>query len=464
MNKLLKINLAIILCYFAAVPTLLFADTILPTDSNIRYVGRFDQSNPLAPRMYWSGTHIIAWFEGTSCQVKLNCASGQDYFIIIIDDDDPVKYDLATGLQTIDAASGLTDGFHRIEIFKQTSFKYDNTAFEGFITDAGKGLAALPPAPAVKIQMYGDSITDGNSVDAVGDDTSLGSDWNNYLTYGAVTARNLDMEYVCTAGTGLALLYPWSVSFSDVDYIMDNYYDRIVPNGGTDSSNEWDFSNDNPDIVVVNLLQNDRANQKEPHTEEVSTALIDAYEDLIVKLRAAHPDAEIICALGPMSAVYYQPWPSYVEAAVARMNDNHGDSKVHTLFFPYISGGHPDVAGHLVMANQLTDYIQSNFSYLFDRDTDNDGVIDIDEVDQGTDPYDQSSYFTLKIDSESPVSETMKLVWPSRVGVGYRLWESSTLTDWAVTQNWSDAQTPPEDSLEIPLATKGFFKIESVTP
>ena len=45
-----------------------------------------------------------------------------------------------------------------------------------------KGLALLPPAPALKIQFYGDSITDGNAVDATSEDCSPAY-WKNYLTY-----------------------------------------------------------------------------------------------------------------------------------------------------------------------------------------------------------------------------------------------------------------------------------------
>jgi hypothetical protein len=303
-------------------PAPLFADHISPTNNNIRYVGRFNTSDPAAPRMYWSGTHIIAWFEGTSCQVKLNCAGGNDFFNITIDDAPPVKHPLAAGSQTISAAAGLPEGFHRIEIFKRTSYQKDNTAFEGFITDEGKGLAPLPPAPAVKIQFYGDSITDGHSVDAPSDNDAAAY-WNNYLTYAALTARNLNMEYVCTAASGIAVIHPWGSGF-----IMDNYYDRIVP-GDSSPANAWDFSEYVPDIVVINLFQNDAWVNPSPHNPSERENIISAYEDLLVKIRTAHPEAEILCALGNMYATRTgSVWPGYIESAVARMNGPRGDSTV----------------------------------------------------------------------------------------------------------------------------------------
>jgi hypothetical protein len=368
-NKFPGIKSVIKLCCFAIFPTLLFADTVLPTDPNIRYVGRFEMSDPLAPRMYWSGTRIIAWFEGTSCQVKLNCAgmtpllglpAGTDYFNIMIDDGTPVKYGLTAGPQTISAASGLADGVHKIELFKRTTYQYDNTAFEGFITDSGKGLAPLPPAPAVKIQFYGDSITDGCAVDA-SNNNNRDNYWNNYLTYAAVTARNLDMEYVCTAASGIGVRY---VPHADSNLMMANYYDRIIPGGSSDAANQWDFSGDDTDIVVINLLENDFLELPSPNAAQ-SDAIIDAYEDLLVKIRAAHPHAEIICALGNMAVTDVgSVYPGCIDTAVARMNSG-GDSKVYSLFFPYKgSGGHPIASEQLLMANQLTAYIRTNFSYL----------------------------------------------------------------------------------------------------
>lgn len=450
--RLVFLASAIIACSLSS------ADTILPTDSNIRYVGRLNTSAPLAPRMYWSGTHIIAWFEGTSCQVKLNCAGGNDYFNIIVDNGTPVKVDLAAGLQTITAASGLSDGVHKIEIFKRTSYQKDNTAFEGLVTDSGKGLALLPPEPALKIQFYGDSITDGYSVDAPSDDNSA-IYWNNYLTYAALTARNLDLQYVCTAASGIAVIHPWGAGF-----IMDHYYDRINPQASSSGSNKWDFSGDDPDIAVINLFQNDSWVNQEPHTTAERDAILNAYESLVLKIRAAHADAEIICALGNMDATASASvWPGYIDTVVSRMNNNHGDSKIYSLFFPYKnSGGHPVASEQVLMADALTAFIQTNFSYLFTRDSDSDGFTDVKEAKLATDPENPGSYFSLSIEATDSNTNTLNLTWPSCTGVKYRIWESTTLTNWTPLRDWTETTTPPTDSLEISASqSKNFFKIEA---
>ena len=354
-----------LLCLF---PLGLFSNEILPTDPNIRYVGRFDTTTPLQPRMHWSGSHIIAWFEGTSCQVRLQSAPkgkdvhvGNSFINIIVDDGIPVVFELVDGDQTIAAASELPDGIHKIEIFKRTSWLTGGIALLGLITDEGKGLAALPPAPVVKIEFYGDSITDGHSVDAPSDSDALHY-FNNYLTYGAVTARNLGMEYVSIGSSGIAVLYPVIGG-----YTMGNYYRRIDP-GESGPSNVWDFSKYTADIVVINLIGVDSGVNPQPYTTTEQNDIIAAYLNFLLKIRARYPDAEIICTLcntwvTPLGSV----WNEYIESAVARMNTTLDDGKVRTFFFTTEAADvHPLASEHELMAGELTSYIQDNLGYLFE--------------------------------------------------------------------------------------------------
>jgi hypothetical protein len=54
-------------CSFANAGT-----TILPNDPNIQYLGRFDKSSPLSPKVSWTGTQIIANFEGIFLKVIMS--------------------------------------------------------------------------------------------------------------------------------------------------------------------------------------------------------------------------------------------------------------------------------------------------------------------------------------------------------------------------------------------------------
>ena len=72
-----------------------------------------------------------------------------------------------------------------------------------------------------KIEFYGDSITDGHSVDAKSDNKKT-TFWNNYMSYAARTARALDMQYVCIASSGIAVEYGWTP-----EHLMKNLPKRL---------------------------------------------------------------------------------------------------------------------------------------------------------------------------------------------------------------------------------------------
>jgi hypothetical protein len=323
---------------------------ISPSDNNIRYVGRFDMSNPKAPRMYWSGSHIIAWFRGNRIAVQLNCEAGDDHFNIIIDDSTVSVHALKKGLQTITIA-GLDDGEHKIEVFKRTSFQKDNTSFEGFVIDEGTALVKLKAAPKYKIEFFGDSITDGHSVDAIGDNEASAW-WNNYMTYAARTARALGMQYACIASSGIAVKYGWTS-----EHLMKNYYDLVNP--GKAKPIKWDFSQYTPDVVVVNLLQNDAFKKPHPHSHIVKQEIIVAYKQLIEGLRGKYPQAYIVCVLGNMSATdKHMPWPSYIKAVVADLRAQ-GDDKIDTIIFEFMGlQQHPNAKHHEAMAQDLIKFIR----------------------------------------------------------------------------------------------------------
>ena len=59
---------------------------------------------------------------------------------------------------------------------------------------------------------------------------------------------NFDAEYQCICKSGIGITISWD------PLIMPEMYNRLIP---TDSNSKWDFSLYQPDVVVINLLQND---------------------------------------------------------------------------------------------------------------------------------------------------------------------------------------------------------------
>ena len=60
--------------------------SISPSDPNLRYIGRWQGSNPTQPWAQAQGSSLIASFTGTSIAATLNVAGGE-YFRVIVDGD-----------------------------------------------------------------------------------------------------------------------------------------------------------------------------------------------------------------------------------------------------------------------------------------------------------------------------------------------------------------------------------------
>ncbi len=345
------------------------AVTIPANDPNILYTGRIDFTNPLAPVLSWSGSSVIANFQGTSIKATLN-EMGGNYFYFIIDNGTPNKIALSGGTKTYTIATGLSDTTHKIELYKRTEAINWPTAFVNFIIDNGKELTEPPPRPIRKMEFYGDSITAGLALDGANDDMAA-TNTNAYLTYGAITARNLNAEAHIIAVSGIPLVR----SSGGSDNMPNNYYYRLR---GEIGSSYWDFNQWKPDLILINLGQNDK------WANVTQAEAVPAYVNFVNTLRTRYGDSTakkipIILALGSMDATYSgSPWPSYIQQAIDSLHSAYSDNNVYKVIFPWCGiWAHPHAPQNAAMAQQLTDFIIDNipgFS-LHIGDINNDGQV-----------------------------------------------------------------------------------------
>ena len=149
---------------------------------------------------------------------------------------------------------------------------------------------------------------------------------------------------------------------------MPEMYDRL---DATDSTSKWDFSKYTPDVVVINIFQNDSWITNNPQHEQfkarfgakkpTETEIVQAYKNFVSTIRNKYPKATIICALGNMDATKEgSPWPGYVEQAAKQT----GDPKIYTHFFKYKNTpGHPKVSEQKAMADSLIAFIEKNVTW-----------------------------------------------------------------------------------------------------
>jgi hypothetical protein len=326
-------------------------------NDHIRITGRIKHDKD-SVAIYWPGTSILIHFKGSALKAKLKDQFGKNYFNIIIDGDSLHYIKLGPQKQLYTLAAGLSDGNHTIELIKRNEWDNGNTWFYGF--EIAGVLTDLPPKKRRAIEFYGNSITAGYAIENyTGGDSPDSVFTNNYYTYAALTARHYNADLYCTVKSGIGVMVSW------FPLIMPELYDRLDP---SDSLSKWDFNKVTPDLVVVNLFQNDswiiekpdhpsfkqRFGNKRPDTKTI----IAAYRSFITKIRAVYPKVPIICALGPMDATRDgSPWPGYVQEAVHELHDKN----IYVHFFPFTNKpGHPRKEDNAEMAKSLINFIDGN--------------------------------------------------------------------------------------------------------
>lgn len=326
-----------------------------------QFTGRVDFADPLAPLISWPGTSVASVFTGPEVSVVLDDQQGKNYFSAFIDDDweNPIVIAARQGEHVYPLAKDLAAGPHKLTLFKRTEGEEGSTLFKGLILADGQELQAPARRPVRRIEFFGDSITSGmgNEADLEAGDAEL-AEKNHFLSYAAITARALEAEHHAISQSGIGIMISW------FDFTMPDFYDQLNAVGNNDS--RWDFSLWTPDVVVINLFQNDSWLVDErlkpvPDRE----ARIQAYIDFISRIRKLYPEATLICALGSMDATKEgSPWPGYIEQAVARIKQEQGDEHIHTLFFPFTGfGKHPRVEHHQQNAALLTDFIRKTMNW-----------------------------------------------------------------------------------------------------
>ncbi|MCC8407960.1 GDSL-type esterase/lipase family protein [Mucilaginibacter sp. UR6-1] len=331
-------------------------------DKHILYTGRVavTDSNTM---LSWTATTVKVNFKGTGVKVLLNDEAGDNYYNVIIDGKVTSVLHPEKGRKEYTLAADLTNGKHDMELFKRTEWSMGRTWIYQFAFDKGTTLLAAPAPKKRKIEVFGNSITCGYAVeDTTGQDRGTSPYENGYISYAAITARHFNADYYSTSKSGIGITISW------FPLVMPEMYDRLYAN---DPQVKWDFSKYTPDVVVINLFQNDSWLTLKPEQPEFKSRfgttaptaqqITSAYLGFLKSIRAKYPKADIICALGNMDATKEgSPWPGYIKQAAATLNDK----KVYTCFFPYKeTPGHPNVAEQQAMARQLISFIDKNIKW-----------------------------------------------------------------------------------------------------
>jgi len=326
-------------------------------DPHLHYTGRFDWSDPAAPRCAWPASAVTLRFHGRALNARLKGAA----WVEVVIDGQPAATALVLRAETprYRVAEGLADADHTVTLVKRTEPHVGALTVLGF--ELGAGAKPLPPLPVKRrIEVIGDSISAGYGNEAASQKEHFSAVTENaWQTYGAMTARAMDAEYVCIAWSGKCL---WPRN------MLPDLYDRILPDR---ADSHWDFASWTPDVVLVNLGTNDFAGGN-PEEE----GWVGAYHAFIARIRKNAPHAYIYCALGPMMNDTWSP--SKTALTTARRYVNRvvtetraaGDTRVSFIEFPMQTGAngfggdwHPNIKTHRLMADKLIQTLEADLKW-----------------------------------------------------------------------------------------------------
>ncbi len=339
----------------------------------LQFLGRWQRTDPKRPIASWGPVAIKLKFEGTSVGLELEDdmtdlgveGVGSTYQVSV--DGGAFQVFSAAAGSHYDLASGLAEGPHELLLVRRSESKWGKTTFVGFDLAPGMRVFDAGPAPAHKLEVFGDSISAGLANENSGYYTNQSE--NGYLAFGPVLARKLEAEWRVEARGGGSF-------YNDYYLPMIPFFDRTFgPNNkeNTPASDNplWSFDDWQPDAFVLALGTNDFSDQY-PHIDE--TAYVTKYQGFLQTLRGHYPSAHLFC-LAPFKAG--TPWDearSYIEKAVTAL----GDAKVYAvnplanssdpwLTYPadYVTGDeyHPNVQGHEKIAVRLESIVREKLGW-----------------------------------------------------------------------------------------------------
>ena len=221
------------------------------------------------------------------------------------------------------------------------------------------GDIAPTTARPYKIEFIGDSITAGFGIDINNpytEFTTASEDITKTYGYRTAQAFGADVSIVAFSGYG--------IMSGTVKHIPDYYYSHGKSLGKFDETLDlptvgWDFSQYQPDLIVINAGQNDISYCTGNPQREAE--FVSAYVKFLKQVRKVNPNATILCTLGIMSGSLYDE----IELAVSRYTSETGDTNVYAMQFDkqlksdgYAIAFHPTEATHIKAANALIAKIQ----------------------------------------------------------------------------------------------------------
>ena len=299
-------------------------------------------------------------FRGTSADITLtsNCKSSKARAAFYVDGELVKDTMLNSKEETFRIFESDEPRNCIISVVKLSEAAYSNIGVKSINVTSEYGIIPTP-ARKHKIEFIGDSITCGYGVDAADQYEAFSTtNENGAKTYAALVGKHFKADYNIISWSGIGVYSSYTESSKpNQSFLLPPIYGKTAPN---ELSNDmWDFTQWQPDLVVINLGTNDNTWTK--GIQDRADIFGEAYYKFIEQVREANPNAYIICSLGVMGSKLLPE----IKEQVALYSANTGDYKITTFEFDYRdgvndgfgAGFHPSAVTHQKMADKLIPFI-----------------------------------------------------------------------------------------------------------
>jgi hypothetical protein len=294
----------------------------------------------------WSGVSFTTTFMGTGLSVSLEDGGSSNEFEVVVDGTAHPERTITvmSGTHVYPVIDALPAGEHTATVHRRTEGSVGVTTFHGFTVTGG----AIVPSPSPflhRIEVIGDSISCGYGTECKTANEAFSTKTeNHWLTYGAVTGRNLSADVHTEAWSGKGLVENYG---TDTSANMPSLFPRAFATAATPA---WDFKTWDAEVVVIDLGTNDW-NHSPPVDPMTFQTAYSAFADAI----EGHYPGVVIFGVG--NTLVGKTHTAAVKAAMS------GKANRHYIEFGLQSGEgvccqHPCAVTHARWGKELTAAIQ----------------------------------------------------------------------------------------------------------
>ena len=332
-------------------------------NQKLRFSGRIDTSNPKKPQLIYPSSFLQFRFYGKSAEITVtnHRICWNNYMGAIIDGEQRTWQLNDEGKTTILLVDEEIPREHEVLFFKRQDCCHVVVLEELNLSEESR-LLDLPPLPARRIEVYGDSVSAGEVSEAVeytgkSDPEHYGQYSNSYYSYAWIAARKLNARIHNIAQGGIPLVTGTGWVAPPIYPGMDFMWDKLHYHPQLGKVTNWDFSLYRPHVVIIAVGQNDSNPEdymKENPTGEKAQIWKQKYKELILNLREKYPKTLILLTTTILE--HDVSW----DAAIEEVCQGLSDERVrHFLYRENGRGtpGHIRISEAERMADELVDYL-----------------------------------------------------------------------------------------------------------